>query len=342
MSNLLVRVDSTQETGMGHFMRTLALAQKWQKEKGDVFFLINDNLALKERIKQEKMNFFINPSKTGSMDDCNNLIKIAKENKISWIVVDGYNFNENYFDLLRNNDLKFLLFDDDARLNHYNADIVLNQNLHGKKEWYEDKKEEYTNCLIGTNYVLLRNEFLKYIDYKKEIKDKVINVLITLGGSDSNNYSLEILKVINKLNNENLKITVVIGANNPHEEILKNFVKKNNSNVQILKNISNMPNVMEKTDLAFSSGGSTIWELAFMGVPTIVGSTVPVEEILLNGLNENNLFKTIGNLENLDKGNLYNIFKDLMYNKEKCEKMSRDAQKFIDGYGSQRIINFME
>ena len=34
MDNLLIRVDSTYEVGMGHFMRSLALAQKWLNEKG--------------------------------------------------------------------------------------------------------------------------------------------------------------------------------------------------------------------------------------------------------------------------------------------------------------------
>ena len=37
MDNLLIRVDSTYKSGMGHFMRTLALAQKWQKEWNFLF-----------------------------------------------------------------------------------------------------------------------------------------------------------------------------------------------------------------------------------------------------------------------------------------------------------------
>ena len=96
MSNLLVRVDSTYESGMGHFMRTLALAQKWQSVKGDVIFLINDNENLKKRILDENMEFIVNYFPSGSEEDANNLAHIVKEKEVSWVIVDGYVFGEIY------------------------------------------------------------------------------------------------------------------------------------------------------------------------------------------------------------------------------------------------------
>lgn len=341
MSNLLIRVDSTYESGMGHFMRTLALAQKWQKEKGDVYFIINDNINLKQRIIGEHMKYIVNPFESGQIDDANFVIKCFNKYDISWVIVDGYVFNEEYFDLLRKNNLNYLIFDDDGKKSHYNSNIVLNQNLHGKKEWYDSKKENYTKLLIGTDFTLLRNEFLEFQDYAKIIKDNAKHILITLGGSDVNNYSLVILNILNELEFNDFEVIVLIGANNIHEKELNNFIKNANFKVKILKNISNMPNVMEWADLAFSSGGTTVWELAFMGVPTIVGATSYVEEVLLNGLNNNDLFKTVGKLEYLDKKELINIFDYLINNKDAREKMSIDGQKFIDGYGSKRVIDEM-
>lgn len=342
MNNLLIRVDSTYESGTGHFMRTLALAQKWQKERDEVYFLINDNDNLKKRILAESMEYIVNPFKSGSNEDSKFLLDIVEDKNISWVIVDGYVFKEDYFDSLRENNINYLIFDDDGKKSHYNSNIILNQNLHGKDEWYSSKKEEYTKLLIGTDYTLLRNEFLEFQEYIKIIKDKAVNILITLGGSDVNNYSLEILKILNNLNFNDFAVIVLIGANNIHEEKLNNFINNLKFNVKILKNISNMPKVMQWADLAFSSGGTTVWELAFMGVPTIVGATSYVEEVLLTGLNDNDLFKTVGKLENLDKKELINIFDYLINNKEARKKMSIDGQKFIDGYGSKRVIDEME
>ena len=341
MCNLLIRVDSTYETGMGHFMRTLALAQKWQKERGDIYFLINDNENLKKRIISENMKYIVNPFKSGSMEDSKFLLSTVFDNEISWVIVDGYVFNEDYFDFLRNNQLNFLIFDDDGKKFHYNSNIVLNQNLHGEYEWYDLKKESYTKLLIGTKFTLLRNEFLNHMGYEKTIKNKAKNILITLGGSDVKNYSLNILEILNMLEYNDFEVIVLIGANNIHEETLVKFSETTKFNVNILKNVTNMPEIMEWADLAFSSGGTTVWELAFMGVPTIVGATSYVEEVLLTGLNDNNLFKTIGKLENLNKIDVKNIFDYLINNKIAREKMSVDGQKFIDGYGSKRVIDEM-
>ena len=342
MNNLLIRVDSTYESGMGHFMRTLALAQRWQKDGGNIYFLINDNEHLKKRITYENMECIVVPFKSGTIQDSKFLIDISSSKNISWCIIDGYVFKEDYFDFLRDNDLSFLIFDDDGSFSHYNSNIILNQNLHGKKKWYNSKKEDYTKLLIGTKFTLLRNEFLQYQSYNKLIKDKAKNILVTLGGSDVNNYSLEILKVLNSLDFHDFNVKVIIGANNKHEEKLIQSIENFDFNVEILKNISNMPEVMMWADIAFSSGGTTVWELAFMGVPTIVGATSHVEEVLLKGLNENDLFKTVGNLKNLNKIELKNIFDYLINCKDAREKMSSDGQKFIDGYGSKRVIDEME
>ena len=342
MNNLLVRVDSTYESGMGHFMRTLALAQRWQKDGGNIYFLINDNEHLKKRITYENMEYIVVPFKSGTIQDSKFLIDISSSKNISWCIIDGYVFKEDYFDFLRDNDLSFLIFDDDGSFSHYNSNIILNQNLHGKKKWYNSKKEDYTKLLIGTKFTLLRNEFLQYQSYNKLIKDKAKNILVTLGGSDVNNYSLEILKVLNSLDFHDFNVKVIIGANNKHEEKLMQSIENFDFNVEILKNISNMPEVMMWADIAFSSGGTTVWELAFMGVPTIVGATSHVEEVLLKGLNENDLFKTVGNLKNLNKIELKIIFDYLINCKGAREKMSIDGQKFIDGYGSKRVIDEME
>ena len=169
MDKLLIRVDSTYESGMGHFMRTLALAQKWQKERGCVYFLINDNDYIKKRIIDENMDYIVNPFKSGTIDDSKFLISLVEDKDVSWCVIDGYVFKDEYYNFLRKNNLKFLIFDDDGKLMNYNSNIVLNQNLHGKKSWYDSKKEDYTTLLIGTNFVLLRNEFLKHQNHEKII-----------------------------------------------------------------------------------------------------------------------------------------------------------------------------
>jgi len=81
--------------------------------------------------------------------------------------------------------------------------------------------------------------------------------------------------------------------------------------------------------------------LAFMGVPTIVGASSDVEEVLIKGLNENNLFKTVGKLDSINEIELSNLFHELIINESIREKMNFDGKKYVDGYGYKRVINAM-
>ncbi|MCC7554231.1 MAG: UDP-2,4-diacetamido-2,4,6-trideoxy-beta-L-altropyranose hydrolase [Methanobacteriaceae archaeon] len=341
MKNLVIRVDADYKTGSGHFMRCLALAESWKEKVGDVFFIMNENEPFKKRIIDEGMNYIPNFNDSGTISDAEFFIEKSQKLNAYWTVVDGYVFKEDFFFKLKKNSLNILMFDDDGLLNHYSADIVLNQNLHGESNWYINKKEDFTKLLIGTKYTLLRKEFLKYLSYKKEISDYGKNILITLGGSDLHNYSLKILKSLNNLNLKDLEIILLIGPNNTHENSLKEYINNSKINVKLIKNTNDMPTLMKWADLVFSGGGSTVWELAFMGVPTIVGASSDVEEVLIKGLNENNLFKTVGKLDSINEIELSNLFHELIINESIREKMNFDGKKYVDGYGYKRVINAM-
>lgn len=342
MNNLCIRVNSTYESGMGHFMRCLALAQKWQEMRGNVYFVVNNNEKIISKVIDENMKYIIYDEEIGTSDDASFLCQNAEKYNASWIVIDGYMFNEDYFDIIKKNNFKSLLFDDDGRLDYYKNDFILNQNLHANPELYLSKKEDYSQLLLGNKFILLRNEFLKYIHYEKDIKTQANNILITLGGSDVNNYSLKVLKSLNNSNFDDLNIIIILGANNIHENSIKQYLKESNLNGKILKNISNMADIMKWADLAFSSGGTTVWELAFMGVPSIIGSVSNVEELLINGLNKHDLFETVGSIENLELDELTDSFNKIINNKNLRTKLSKKGKNFVDGCGSERIINLME
>ena len=50
--------------------------------------------------------------------------------------------------------------------------------------------------LQGPEFAVLKEE---YEDYKPEIRDKVSNVLVTLGGSDPRHFTLKVLEALNHI-----------------------------------------------------------------------------------------------------------------------------------------------
>lgn len=51
--------------------------------------------------------------------------------------------------------------------------------------------------------------------------ERLGRVLVTLGGGDPENYTLEVIQAIQKADVPGLEATVVIGASNPHSNVLE-------------------------------------------------------------------------------------------------------------------------
>ncbi|MDR3063886.1 MAG: UDP-2,4-diacetamido-2,4,6-trideoxy-beta-L-altropyranose hydrolase [Methanobrevibacter sp.] len=346
MKKLIIRADGNSQIGTGHFMRCLSLAQYWKNEVGEVYFIMIPNQVLEERIKNENMNFIPMHEVPGSMEDVLKLVKVNKELNGNWIVLDGYHFSSDYQKVIKDNQINLLFIDDDGKLNHYYSDIILNQNLHGEELQYLNK-ENYTKLLLGTDYVLLREEFFKYLNYKKEIKE-VKNILVTLGGSDINNFTLKVVKSIFNLNNfnnsmfdyDNLHIKVIIGSNNPNKSLIEKYLTENNVlNIEIIQNSLNMADLMFWADLVFSSGGTTVWEIAFMGIPGIISGIAENQFSSIKKLNQMSLFKTINCIKNIDENEISKMIIDIILDKNIRQKMSMLQQSLINGKGCESVVN---
>jgi len=266
---LLIRADANPEIGSGHVMRCLALAEAWQDSGGKVYFVFaTSSPTLEERLIKE--GFIVNHigSKPGTPEDAITTADIARNAGAGWIVVDGYHFGGDYQKEIKDCGFSLLVIDDFGHAEHYYADIILNQNIYANVSMYP-KYEPYTQFLLGTKYVLLRKEFLQWAGYSRTIPKVARRVLVTLGGSDPDNVTGIIIESLKRIKVEGLEIIVVAGGLNSRSERLKLMVAEC-PNFTIRSNVENMPELMAWADMAISAGGTTSWELAFMGVPFIV------------------------------------------------------------------------
>lgn len=268
--NLLIRADASSQIGTGHVMRCLALAQAWQDRGGQcIFVMATIAPAIEKRLQSENIEVIKIETDLGSAEDAEKTITLAQQVGASWVVVDGYHFSGLYQKRLKDADLKILFIDDYGHAEHYWADIVLNQNVYAHEELYQHR-EAYTQLLLGTNYVLLRREFLEWQQWSREIPEIAQKILVTLGGADPENVTLKVIEALKKLDNQDLEVIVVVGGSNPHYAILEEATKNTKFPMNLRQNVTNMPELMAWADIAITAGGSTCWELAFMGLPSLV------------------------------------------------------------------------
>ncbi len=341
--NLIIRADATTRIGTGHIMRCIALAQAWQDRGGDVTFLSHcDSEALRQRIIDEGFDFINiekpcpDPNDLSFTLDMLSAISHQLSATSPWLALDGYHFTPDYQKVIRENGYKLLVIDDMAHLAHYHADILLNQNIHASSLNYSCDKD--TVKLLGCEYVLLRREFLKYKDWKREIPEKAKKILVTMGGADPDNVTLKIIKALNSLNDSDLKVKIIAGPANPNINTLEKELHLSPFNCELLCGVSNMPELMAWSDMAVTAAGSTCWELAFMGVPSITVVISGNQQDVASGLDRAKIFKTVGLYKKISKDILIMDLTTLMQDKELREKKSRLGRQLIDGKGSKNVV----
>ena len=337
-NTLLIRADANIHIGTGHVMRCLALAQAWQDNGGTVTFLMAPGSpSLEQRICSEGMNVLTITERPGSDEDAKITAEVAKKNESSWIVVDGYQFGANYQKILKEHNCRILFIDDYGHADHYYADIVLNQNIYADMSFYK-KYEPYTRFLLGTRYVLMRREFLKWAGYKREIPEVARKVLVTFGGGDPDNITLKIIDALKKIEIDGLEVIAVIGGVSPSYETLKQSVK-NYPGFSIRKNVTNMPELMIWADVAISAGGCTCWELAFTGLPNFIITLSADQELIASELSKQGVSIALGRPSEINNISIINNISELIYSPSKRYTMSQTGKRIVDGDGTHCIIS---
>ena len=342
---LIIRADSTPRIGTGHIMRCIALAQAWQDRGGEVTFISHcESKLLRQRIQDEGFNLVsVQVSHPGpfdlefTLDFLRNLKTSSQEQPI--VVIDGYHFDIDYQKAIKKNGYKLMVIDDYNHLSYYQADILLNQNINAPELKYSCS--ENTVQLLGCKYVMLRREFFRYRDFKREIPEKARNILVTMGGADPDNVTLKVLKAIYLLNRLDIEVKVIVGPSNPNLEVLQSEVMSYDLPVSLIFSPppEKMPEFMAWADVALTAGGSTCWELAFMGVPGLIITVAENQEGIGEGLEKAGIAYNLGWHHQFAFDVLTDFLQRLIFDYSKRQEMSKKARKLIDGRGLERVID---
>lgn len=348
---VVIRVDASLTIGTGHVMRCLTLAEGLQENGVTVIFICREhNGNLIERIEQKgfecfslaKSQDFFEPDElyhsswlgcTQSQDVlmCKPLLaNIMPE----WLIVDHYAIDYRWHDALIPYYKKLMVIDDlaDRKLS---ADLVLNQNYGADASNYNGLVDEDCILLMGSEFALLRQEFVHYRSkslMRRYVEPKKRYILITLGGVDEQNVTSSVLDIFEDAKLlTNWDIKVVVGEKYQHLETLTQQVKiMSHRHIVLFVGISNMAQVMTESDLAIGAAGSTTWERCCLGLPSIQLSLAFNQQSLARKLDDNNI---VLKAENINE--LINILKNI--NLDQLQDLSKRSANLCDGFGVARV-----
>lgn len=337
---LVVRADANVSMGTGHLMRCLALAQAWQVQgKRVIFITACNNDSLCRRLTDENFEVVSLPASYPDPVDKDITLSRLTNASSAWVALDGYHLDTTYQRYLKAAGHRLLVIDDTAHLNEYCTDILLNQNINADQLTYS--LPPTAHCLLGLRYALLRREFWPWRGQPHHISQTVRRILVTLGGSDPDNQTLKVMQALQRLAFDGLEVVVVVGGSNPHLSQLKAVAAASSLNFRLVHNVRNMPDLMAWADVTISAGGSTCWELAFMGLPQVIIVLADNQRGMAQSLSETGLALNLGWFEQVTEADIINALLDLI-NEDGRRQMSRQGQMLVDGRGSHRVLEVMD
>lgn len=324
--HLVVRADAGAELGLGHAMRCLALAQGWIDAGGTAVLISQDPpLPVATRWVAEGATV-MSPAQYQSISaqpaDC--------------MVVDGPHLTA---DTVSPGAPSILMIDDDGGRDRYDCDLLLNQNPSAEPALYAGKTD--ARLLLGTDHALLRRDIRKWRDWHRPIAPVATSLLITFGGSDPGCHTERALEALALLP-EDLKIAVrvLVGGGNPRLAELREQAA-HLSRVEIIHDARYVGALIRRSDMVLSAAGSTLWELAVLATPMLIGSAVPVERGPAQALAARGGAMNLGPLERVSPETLAASVAELVRDQGRRRALSEAARAVVDGQGVDRVLGAM-
>ena len=335
---LLIRADAHTRIGAGHLMRCLALAQHWRVNGGEaVFITACDSPAALRWLTDEGFRVVLLKKSYPDVEEWSMTAQVLEAYLKAWVVLDGYHFDSAYQQKIKETGHALLVVDDLAGLDHYYANIVLNQNVYASQLQYTG--ETTTRWLMGTDYVLLRREFWPWRTWRREVPETARKILVTMGGGDAENVTHKVVNALQLIAQPDLEAVVVVGGNNPHLQTLQAVIEQSSINIRLMQNVANMPELMAWADIAISAAGSTSWELAYMGLPSLLIVVAANQEPIARDVAEINCALNLGWHCQLSIANLADQISQLLNDTAQQRLLGRNSRQLVDGLGTERVYN---
>ena len=247
---IVFRTVGKMQLGMGHIYRCLTLAYKLT---GHEILFVADAQSDLGIARISEANFPIR-----KVEDETEFEELLREVRPDILVNDILDTTEEYMTMVIKYCKRVINFEDVGSGAKY-ADAVINA-------LYE-KGEKLHNEYYGSKYFCIRDEFLE--EHPKEFSEEVENIMVIFGGADPSDLTGRLYEICKVLHDKHPKINFhfLLGFAYPYKD---KIVTDESSRIYVHNDVKRVSAYMNKMDLAITSQGRTVYELASMGVPSIV------------------------------------------------------------------------
>lgn len=260
-ATVMFRADASDAIGSGHVMRCLALAQLFQPRGFRCLFAVEQCPApLVDRLRNNGCEVLLLEG-----DDEAGLARHVEQQGAAAVILDGYHFSPEYRRQLLDTAAHVLAIDDAVDDAPLHAHAVLNSSPLARQADYVSRAPQ-AMLFLGPEYTPLRQEFLSCDSDAASLSCD--RLLLTFGGSDILNIGPQLIPRLMPRLPETMQVDWVIGGPGPDQASLDEL-RGRWPNLIPHRNVSDMATLMAHSCAAVFAAGSTLLELAYMGVPGV-------------------------------------------------------------------------
>jgi len=355
--NIFFRVDASIQIGIGHVMRCLTLANKFQQQGATISFICREQLGdLIVFIAEQGYKVFIlknNRSQcVGSShlahatwllvsqeQDAADCVSILQKQPVDWLIVDHYAIDIEWEQRLAPYYQKLMVIDDLADRAH-DCSILLDQTYGRKASDYLPWVASCCQLLLGTAYALLRPEFARWREFsrKRRVNAEFKHLLVSLGGVDKDNITADVLNALNACTlPKDLKITVIMGKTAPYIHHIKILAQVMSYEVEVKIAVKAMAEMMAQADLAIGAAGATTWERCCLGLPSILISLANNQGEIMDNLTQAGVCESITAFE-LSRSSLV-LNQKIAKITANIEHYINKSMRLVDGSGGDKVMS---
>lgn len=224
---------------------------------------------------------------------------------------------------------------DDEPEREHAVDLLIDQTAGRKTAEYRGRVPAEATILTGSEYVLLRREITEQTPASRPVGAR--RVLVTFGGADGGDLSARAVEALADPRFAAIAADVVVGPGYANPDRLAGRAA---ANTRILIDPPDLPGLMAAADVAVAGSGTTAWELAYLGVPSLL--IVNSRGAVVDGMVKAGAALRLGRAEDIDPPTIASVLAALIDDADRRTAMSAAGRRLIDGRGAERVADAIE
>lgn len=286
------RTDAAAHIGIGHMMRCLTLADALGDRGWRCVFVMRrlPGCPAEAQITHRGHELRILPKPGTPVAD--NWLRVTMQRDAAetagaletispdWLIVDHYGLDATWERELSSPGRRILVIDDLADRPHV-CDLLLDQTFGRRRDAYSGLVPDEARLLLGADFALLRPEFgalrhqtLVERDYRLGKDLELLRVIVALGGYDEHNVTSRVLDALGYAVAQKIvppvSVDVVLSGGAVHLASLREQRGRLPFSARIHVDTPYMADLIRSADLAIGAAGTTTWERACLGVPSLL------------------------------------------------------------------------